>query len=203
LLHPFMPYITEEIWQRVAPLTAKEGDSIMLQPYPVSNPDYLDPQAQSDIEWVKGVIIGLRNIRGEMNIPPGKAIPVLLKNGSQEDQRRLQENRQFLMTLAKLEDITWLADQQEHPLSATALVDQMEILVPMANLIDKEAEIARLGKEIDKLAKEVNRLSGKLDNANFVAKAPAEVVAKEQEKLAVQQQAQVKLEEQLATIKAM
>jgi valyl-tRNA synthetase len=203
LLHPFMPYITEEIWQRVAPLTAKEGDSIMLQPYPVSNPDYLDPQAQSDIEWVKGVIIGLRNIRGEINIPPGKAIPVLLKNGTEEDQRRLQENRQFLMTLAKLEDITWLADQQETPLSATALVDQMEILVPMANLIDKEAEIARLGKEIDKLAKEVNRLSGKLNNANFVDKAPAEVVAKEQEKLAVQQQAQTKLEEQLATIKAM
>ncbi len=114
-----------------------------------------------------------------MNIPPGKAIPVLLKNGNQEDQRRLQENRQFLMTLAKLEDITWLADQQETPLSATALVDQMEILVPMANLIDKEAEIARLGKEIDKLAKEVSRLSGKLGNANFIDKAPAEVVAKE------------------------
>jgi valyl-tRNA synthetase len=138
-----------------------------------------------------------------MNIPPGKAIPVLLKNGNQEDQRRLQENRQFLMTLAKLEDITWLADQQETPLSATALVDQMEILVPMANLIDKEAEIARLGKEIDKLVKEVSRLSGKLGNANFVDKAPAEVVAKEQQKLTVQQQAQSKLEEQLASIKAM
>ena len=198
-----MPYITEEIWQRVAPLTAKGGDSIMLQPYPVSNPDYLHPQAQSDIEWVKGVIIGLRNIRGEMNIPPGKAIPVLLKNGNQQDQRRLQENRQFLMTLAKLEDINWLEDQQETPLSATALVDQMEILVPMADLIDKEAEITRLGKEVDKLSKEVNRISGKLSNANFIDKAPPEVVAKEQDKLVVQQQALAKLEDQLATIKAM
>ncbi len=167
LLHPFMPFITEEIWQRVAPLAGKQGPTIMLQPYPEINPDYIDPQADTDIEWVKGVIVGVRNIRGEMNISPAKSIPLLIKNGDSEDQRRLDDNQQFLTTLAKLESVTWLEAGSDAPMAATSLVGNMEMLVPMAGLIDTEAETARLGKEIEKLQKDLARIDGKLNNPNL------------------------------------
>ena len=203
LLHPFMPFISEEIWQRVAPLAGVSGDTIMLQPYPELDEASIDPEAEADIEWLKGVIVGVRNIRGEMNISPAKAIPILLKNGSDSDRRRLEQNRQFLMTLAKLETITWLDAGEEAPMSATSLVEQMEILVPMAGLIDKDAETARLSKEIDKLQKDLNRISGKLSNPKFVDKAPAEVVDKEKAKQATQQQSLDKLMQQLQQINSL
>jgi valyl-tRNA synthetase len=196
LLHPFMPFITEEIWQRVAPLSAKSGDTIMLQPYPEFNAELIDAQADADIEWLKGVIIGVRNIRGEMNISPAQAIPILVKNGSEEDARRLEDNRQFLMTLAKIDHIQWLQEGENSPMSATAMVGQMEILVPMAGLIDKDAELMRLSKEIDKLQKDLDRIEGKLNNPKFVDKAPADVVEKEREKQSAQQKILIKLEQQ-------
>ena len=200
LLHPFMPFITEEIWQRVAPLAAKSGSTIMLQPYPEFNAEQIDTYAEADIEWVKGVIVGVRNIRGEMNISPAQAIPILIKNGDDDDLRRLEENRQFLMTLAKISDIQWLTEGENSPMSATSLVGQMEILVPMAGLIDKAAELLRLGKEIDKLQKELARIEGKLNNPKFVDKAPLDVVNKEREKQAAQQQSLLKFEQQLQQI---
>jgi valyl-tRNA synthetase len=196
LLHPFMPFITEEIWQRVAPLSAKSGDTIMLQPYPEFNAELIDAQADADIEWLKGVIIGVRNIRGEMNISPAQAIPILVKNGSEEDARRLEDNRQFLMTLAKIDHIQWLQEGENSPMSATSMVGQMEILVPMAGLIDKDAELMRLSKEIDKLQKDLDRIEGKLNNPKFVDKAPADVVEKEREKQSAQQKILIKLEQQ-------
>jgi valyl-tRNA synthetase len=203
LLHPFMPYITEEIWQRVAPLTGKTGKTIMLQDYPELNANQIDNEAESDIEWLKDVIIGVRNIRGEMNISPAKSIPLLFKNGNSDDRRRLDENRHFLQTLAKLEDIVWLNPSDDAPMSATALVNEMEILVPMAGLIDKNAEIARLSKEIEKISKDLSRITGKLGNAKFIDKAPLDVVAKEREKLASQQLSSDKLSEQLAHIQSL
>jgi len=196
LLHPFMPFITEEIWQRVAPLSAESGDTIMLQPYPEFNAELIDAQADADIEWLKGVIIGVRNIRGEMNISPAQAIPILVKNGSEEDARRLEDNRQFLMTLAKIDHIQWLQEGENSPMSATSMVGQMEILVPMAGLIDKDAELMRLSKEIDKLQKDLDRIEGKLNNPKFVDKAPADVVEKEREKQSAQQKILIKLEQQ-------
>jgi valyl-tRNA synthetase len=196
LLHPFMPFITEEIWQTVGPLAGKSGATIMLQPYPTANPEAVDKAAKADIEWLKGVIVGIRNIRGEMNIPPSKELTVLLKNGDERDKQRLEENAPFLKKLAKLADITWLPTGDEAPLAATALVGELEVLVPMAGLIDKDAELARLAKEIDKLEKERARIAGKLGNSSFVDKAPAAVVAKEREKLTAQQQALQKLQEQ-------
>ncbi len=196
LLHPFMPFITEEIWQTVGPLAGKTGPTIMLEPYPQGQEKGIDSVANADIEWLKGVIIGIRNIRGEMNIAPGKALPVLFRNGDQSDKTRLEQNMQFLTKLAKLEDITWLPEGEEGPLSATALVGELEILVPMAGLIDQDAELKRLGREIEKLEKDLARLQGKLGNASFVDKAPAAVVAKEQEKLEAQQQALATLQEQ-------
>ncbi|MCY1403192.1 Valine--tRNA ligase [compost metagenome] len=200
LAHPFMPFITEEIWQRIAPLAGIEGKTIMLQPWPVANETRIDQAAEDDIEWLKGLMLGTRNIRGEMNIGPGKPLPLFLKNVSAEDQRRLTENEALLKKLARLESITVLAAGEEAPLSATALVGEMEVLVPMAGLIDKGAELARLDKEIQRLQGEVQRVGGKLSNAGFVDKAPAEVIEKERAKLAEAEQALGKLAEQHARI---
>jgi valyl-tRNA synthetase len=203
MLHPFMPFITEEIWQTVGPLAGKTGKTIMLEPYPQGDDKGVDSIANADIEWLKGVIVGIRNIRGEMNIPPGKELSVLLRNGDQRDRQRLGDNAQFLKKLAKLADITWLLDGQESPIAATALVGEMEILVPMAGLIDPEAELQRLTKEMEKREKEIARIDGKLANASFVDKAPAAVVAKEREKLEALQQAQATLRLQEQHIRAM
>ncbi len=205
LAHPFMPFITEEIWQRVAPIAGiNAGDSsIMLQPYPCSNDQGIDEQALSDAEWLKAVITAIRNIRGEMNVPPSKALNVLLRNTSEEDAQRLAANRQFLLKLAKLDDIRALNDGEQAPMAATQLVGDMEVLVPMAGLIDKAAELARLDKEIAKLDKDIQRLSGKLGNPGFIDKAPAAVVEKEKEKLQGQQHARLRLVEQRGEIEAL
>ncbi|MFB1036147.1 MAG: valine--tRNA ligase, partial [Sinobacterium sp.] len=203
LAHPLMPFITEEIWQRVAPLAGKTGDTIMLQPYPLSDKAEIDESAEADMQWLQLIIEGIRNIRGEMNIAPGKKIPVLFKNGNKADKARLTQNEEFLSSLAKLESITWLTSDDIAPAAATQLAGEMEILVPMADLIDKDAELARLSKEIEKLNKELASIKGKLSNANFVDRAPAAVVAKEQQRLDKQQVALEKLQEQQLTIQAM
>ena len=200
LLHPFMPFISEEIWQRVAPLAGRGGDTIMCCAYPESDHTLIQPEANADIDWLKAVIIGVRNIRGEMNIAPGRPLPLLLNNGSAEDRRRLQQNHELLKKLAKLDSIQWLEAGQQAPQCATQLVGAMEVLVPMAGLIDKDAEIARLNKEIDKLNKDLLRIRGKLDNPAFVAKAPAAVVDKEKNKLVGQERAAAKLQQQLVSI---
>ena len=202
MAHPFIPYITEEIWQRVAPLAGQSGATIMTQAYPEADESKINDKALGDVEWLKGVIVAIRNIRGEMDISPAKAIPVLLRNGSDEDLRRFKENEGFVKSLAKLESMTWLTDE-EAPMSSTQLVGSMEVLVPMAGLINLDAEIARLSKEIEKAEKEIGRLSGKLSNEKFVSNAPKEVVEKEQSKLAEAQSSQAKLTEQLEKIKAM
>ncbi len=202
LLHPMMPFITEEIWQVVGPLAGKTGATIMLQPYPQSDDGATDFRAHEDIEWLKAVILGIRTIRGEMNIPPGKALSVLLRNGSGDDQLRLAQNSQYLRKLAKLADIHWVEQDAIVPMAATALAGELEILVPMAGLIDKDAEITRLSKEIGKLQSDLIRLRGKLSTPAFVDKAPPDVVAKEREKMHAQQQALETLQEQVQRIRA-
>ncbi|MBD3652721.1 valine--tRNA ligase [Kangiella sp.] len=206
LLHPFMPFITEEIWQRVAPLTGidtTEHSSIMLQAFPVSETDLIDDKAEQDIEWLKTIIVGVRNIRGEMNIAPGKPLNVLFRNGSEQDKSRLASYRTFLSKLAKLESIEWLEAGQEAPMSATALAGKMEILIPMAGLIDVEQEMARLGKEKEKLEKEQQRISGKLSNKNFTDKAPEAVVNKEKEKLEEVESTLNKVAEQIKQLESL
>jgi valyl-tRNA synthetase len=202
LAHPFIPFITEEIWQRVAPLAGKSGDTIMNQAYPVQDVSKIDALALGDVEWLKGVILAIRNIRGEMDISPAKAIPVFLRSGNTEDKRRFEENAGFISSLAKLETMQWL-DEEEAPMSATQLVGGMEVLVPMAGLINVEAEVARLNKELDKAAKEIGRLEGKLNNEKFVSKAPEDVVVKEKAKLNEAQSQHAKFKEQLAKISEM
>ena len=201
LAHPFLPFITEEIWQRIAPLAGKQGDTIMTQAYPAADQSRVDEHALGDIEWLKGVIVGIRNIRGEMDISPGKPIPVFLHNGGDEDKRRFESNKSYISALAKLESMEWLVG--EAPLSATQLVGSMEVLVPMAGLIDVDAEVARLTKELDKASKEIGRLKGKLNNEKFVGNAPEDVVAKEKSKLADAESSYRILNEQVEKIKAM
>ncbi|WP_143871897.1 valine--tRNA ligase [Catenovulum sediminis] len=202
LMHPVMPFITEEIWQRIAPLANANGETIMQQPYPVYQAQLVEESAIADVEWLKQFILGVRNIRGEMNISPNKPISVLLRNVSANDQRRLEQNKNFLQSLAKLESIEVLPAGEKGPASATAFVGDMEILIPMAGLIDKDAELARLQKAIDKAEKEVARVVGKLSNEKFVNNAPAHVLDKEKAKQAEAESALHKLKEQFNEISA-
>ena len=197
LAHPFMPFITEEIWQRVAPLAGRQGPTIMLQPYPACDEELIDSFANADIEWLKAVIDGVRTIRGEMAIPPGKEINVLLRHGDENDKNRLEANGQYLKKLAKLSDIRLLGENEEAPVASATLVNHLEVLVPMAGLIDTEAELARLGKDIEKLGADLARVTAKLGNASFVDKAPAAVVDKEREKQSSLQYALEKLHAQV------
>ncbi|MGV6807148.1 MAG: valine--tRNA ligase [bacterium] len=184
LAHPLMPFITEEIWQKLKVLAGADGHTIMLSAYPEADDALLDEQAEASIALVKSVVLAVRNIRGEMNIAPGKQIPVLIKQASSENKADLMSGEQSLKKLANIESITWLADNEEAPLSATGLAGSMEILVPMAGLIDVDAELARLTKEADKLQSEKAKIEARLSNASFVEKAPAAVVDKERNRAA-------------------
>jgi valyl-tRNA synthetase len=203
LAHPIIPFITESIWQQVKELAGKKGDTIMLAAYPAPQDAFMDAAAEADIAWLKGVITAVRNIRAELNIGPSKELELLLNNGNDEDFRRADENQAFLMKLAKLSKVVWVNEGDTIPMAVTQLVGQMEVLVPMAGLIDKDKELARLEKEVEKLSKEIERIANKLGNEGFVAKAPADVLAKEKEKLTGFERDQTKLKEQMDAIKAL
>ncbi|WP_337921402.1 valine--tRNA ligase [Vibrio cholerae] len=204
LAHPVIPYITETIWQSVKPLVdGVEGDTIMLQALPQYDAVNFNQEALDDIEWVKAFITSIRNLRAEYDINPGKPLEVMLKAANEQDAARIEANKQVLVSLAKLESIRVLADGEATPACATALVGKSELMIPMAGLIDKDAELDRLAKEIAKTQGEIARIEGKLGNEGFVAKAPEAVITKEREKLAGYQEALVKLEQQKATIAAL
>jgi valyl-tRNA synthetase len=187
LLHPLMPFITEEIWQRVAPLAAKAGPSIMLQPYPEAEPAKVDEAAEADIDWLKRFILGIRQIRGEMDIAPGKVLPVLLQNADGDDRDRVARLLPSIQFLAKVEAPRILGAAEQAPQSATALVGSLKLLVPMAGLIDKDAELARLAKQIAKLEGDLAKTTARVDNPNF-AKAPEQVQKQARELAAKQRQ---------------
>ncbi|MFP5413394.1 MAG: valine--tRNA ligase [Gammaproteobacteria bacterium] len=203
LAHPFMPFITEEIWQRVKTLAGKAGDTIMLQAYPVPRTDRIDAEAEADIAWIQQVILGVRTIRGEMNIAPGRKLPLYFRHGESADHVRLDANRSYLARLANLDDMVWLEPGDEPPAAATVLAGAMELHVPLAGLIDKDAELARLDREIAKSTQEIQRLNGKLGNASFVANAPPDVVAQEREKAAAAADALSRLSTQRERIAAL
>ena len=192
LAHPVMPFITEEIWQSVHKLAGYETDSsesgsesptIMIQPYPIADPSKIDEQAEADIGWLQDLILVVRNIRGEMNISPGIKLSMLLDKGSDADRVRLENTEALLCKLANLEKVQWLSDNEEPPFSASGLCGDMEVMIPMAGLIDVGEEVERLNKAIEKLVKESSRLQGKLGNQKFVENAPSEVVEAERQKL--------------------
>ncbi len=200
LLHPIMPYITEELWQRVAPLAGIESETIMLCQYPEADNTLIDEEAIATLDWVKQFIMGVRQIRSEMDIKPGKPLPVICHNGNDIDRQRIDDNRDLLIALAKLESIDWLEATDQAPESATSLVGDMSLLIPLAGLIDKDAELQRLQKKMQKLEQEVQCLQGNLNNNKFVANAPEEVVNKEKEKLVDAQSALASLQVQAEKI---
>ncbi|MDA0119387.1 valine--tRNA ligase [Vibrio sp. T11.5] len=204
LAHPVLPYITESIWQSVKPLVdCVEGDTIMTQALPQFNQENFNAEIVEDIEWVKTFITAIRNLRAEYDIAPSKGLSVMVKVADEKDAARIAANKTVLSSLAKLDEIKVLAKGEETPACATKLVEKSELMIPMAGLIDKDAELTRLDGEIKKTHGEIKRIEGKLGNEGFVAKAPEAVVAKEREKLEGYQETLIKLEEQKTTIAAL
>ncbi|MEK8088812.1 valine--tRNA ligase [Thermithiobacillus plumbiphilus] len=183
LLHPIMPFVSEEIWQQVAPLAGKPGDSIMLAPYPQPDSLRIDQSAVEEVEWLMACIRAVRTIRGQMDIAPGREIPLFLQGGDAMDRERITRFQPWLTRLARLASMEWLAADVAPPPAALELVGELKLLVPLAGLIDLGAERARLEKEVARLQADRARSQGKLANASFVDRAPAEVVAKEREKI--------------------
>ncbi|WFQ78646.1 valine--tRNA ligase [Xenorhabdus sp. SF857] len=203
LAHPIIPFITETIWQRVKVVKGIDADTIMLQPFPEFDQAKADELALNDLEWIKEAIIAVRNIRAEMNIAPSKPLEVLLRDANDDAQRRVAENLNFLQAMGRLSSVTVLAAGEAAPVSVTKLINGAEVLIPMAGLINKDAELARLDKEIEKLDKEISSIEGKLANEGFVSRAPEAVVAKERERLATNNAAKEKLLAQKETIAAL
>ncbi len=203
LAHPLMPFITEEIWQRVAPLAGKQGESIMLQPWPRADQAKIDATVEAEMTWLQSFILGLRQIRGEMDISPGKPLPVLVQDAGAEDRARLTRHQPLLESLARIQSLRVLETGEAAPQCAAALLGRMKILVPMAGLIDKAAETARLSKLIGERQLQVKRAQSKLANAAFVDRAPAAVVDKERAQLAEHRRVLAELESQLARVQAL
>ncbi len=204
LAHPVLPYITESIWQSVKPLVdGVEGDTIMTQALPQFNEENFNADVVADLEWVKAFITSIRNLRAEYDIAPSKGLEVMIKVADEKDAARIEANKVVLSSLAKLDEIKVLANGEETPACATSLVGKSELMIPMAGLIDKDAELARLAGEVKKTQGEIKRIEGKLSNEGFVAKAPEAVIAKEREKLEGYQETLVKLEAQQETIAAL
>ena len=197
LLHPLMPFITEEIWEQVAERIGLDGATIMLRPYPEADDDAADEAAVADIEWVQQFILGIRQIRGEMDISPGKTLPVLLQHAGDADQQRAVEQTQLLQRVGRVESISILADGEQPPAAATALLGDMRLLVPMKGLIDVDAERTRLDKQMEKVCAELSKANGKLGNEKFVNNAPAAVVTQERERVAEFEKTISQLTEQL------
>ncbi len=200
LLHPLMPFITEELWQRIGPLTGKDATTIMLQDYPEPVDSDRDTDAETEIQWIMDFVLGIRQIRGEMDISPAKAVPVLLKDAGPSELTRLDKHRSYLMQLARLSSVEVLGGSSDVPQSATALLGDMKILVPMAGLVNVAAERERLTRRLGKRRTEAERAQRKLANENFVNNAPAPVVEKERSRAEELRREIRQLEEQLAQI---
>jgi valyl-tRNA synthetase len=202
-LHPLMPFITEEIWQRLAPLTGCAAETVMLQPYPAAAEFPADEAAEREAAWIQAVVLGVRQIRGEMNIAPGKRIPVLLKDASAQDAALAARHRTWLERLAGLESLTVLSPGMPAPQSAVALVGTLSVLVPMAGLIDAAAEAERLGKLLAKAQGDLQKIRTRLANDNFVRGAPPQVVASERERVAELERTTNSLSAQLERVRGL
>ena len=187
LMHPIIPFITEEIWQTIAPKLGKEATTIMLQDYPRSDNAWVDVDSAHSIDWLKEFIMGVRKIRSEMDIAPKQGLNVLCQQASESDLKQIKIHQAALKKLAKIEGIDILGNE-EAPEAALALVGEMKVLIPLAGLIDKNAEIERLSKDISKLEINIGKTRAKLANPGFTDKAPAAVVEKEQQRMQEQEQ---------------
>jgi valyl-tRNA synthetase len=183
-LHPIMPFITEEIWLRVAPVAGVAGDTIMTAAWPDAAGIATDAAASADVDWMKGVILALRQIRGEMDISPARRLAPLAQGAQPSDMDRFTRYEALLGRLAGIDGVRVLAAGEAAPPSAAAVVGDMTLLVPMQGLIDPAAELARLKKKREKNQQEITRARAKLTNPNFVNNAPPDVVATERERIA-------------------
>jgi valyl-tRNA synthetase len=199
LAHPIIPFITEAIWQEVAPLAGIKGNTIMTQAYPQADNNLLNEQAEAAIDWLQQVTLGVRNIRGEMNIAPGKRLQAFLVKGNEADREYFANAKDLLLNIARLDSAQW-QEEAALPASATATIKNLEVHIPLAGLIDVEAEAARLDKEIEKLDKDIAKMKGKLGNESFVSKAPEAVVEKEKARLAQAESTRAQLQEQKAKL---
>ena len=187
--HPIMPYITESIWQTIAPIIDKKAtDSIMTAAFPTADDSLISLQTEHDMTWLQALIGAIRNIRGEMKLGNAVRLPVLLDNISDEETARLSRIENQFKSLAKVDTLTIVnagdGSDKELPLSSSSMVGQLKVLVPMKGLIDPTAELNRLAKAQEKLTKQAESLRSKLSNESFVSKAPANVVENEKAKLA-------------------
>jgi valyl-tRNA synthetase len=195
LLHPFMPFITETIWQHLP----HEGQSIMVADWPMDSLALINDDVETQMNTIMETVKSIRNMRAEVNVPPGKKSEVILQIVAKELQEVFAANLPYLKTLAAAEPIQLLGDTEAKPENAmTAVVSGVEIYLPLKGLIDVEKESARLNKELATLDKEIARIEGKLSNEGFVAKAPAEVIAKEKAKAGEYQEKQTTIRERLA-----
>jgi valyl-tRNA synthetase len=202
-LHPLMPFITEEIWQLAAPLAGVRGESVMLQPYPAAADFAPDEAAERATAWIQGVVLAVRQIRGEMNVSPARRVPLLLKGASAQDETYANRHRAWLERLAGLESITVLAAGATAPQSAAALVGELTLLVPMAGIIDANAEGQRLGRLLGKAREDLAKAQAKLANDNFVRGAPAQVVATERQRALDLERTASELAQQLERVRAL
>jgi len=194
--HPIMPYLTEEVWQTIAPLLGrKDTDSIVVAAYPQANDAQISEQVEADMAWLQEMIASIRNIRGEMKLGNAVRLPVLLQGITQDETDRLARIENQFKALAKVDSLDILSNDDTAPLSSSSMVGQLRVLVPMKGLIDPTAELNRLGKAQEKLQKQADGIARKLGNEGFVSKAPADVVEAERAKLA-------ELEGQLDTMNA-
>ena len=173
MLHPFMPFITEEIWQKLG----LDEETIMLSEFPTENKKYVDLAAEKEFDYLKEIVNAIRNIRGEANVSPAKKIEVIFKIVNDGEKEILEHNAKILDKLANVEKYEF--NTEIPALVGFKLVETTEIYVPLADLIDKEKEIAKLEKDIQKTQKELDRVLGKLSNEKFLSKAPKEVIDKE------------------------
>jgi valyl-tRNA synthetase len=182
-LHPLAPFISEEIWQRVRVSAGVRGETLMRAEFPRAESVQRDPQAEPEMRWVMDFILGVRQIRGEMDIPWTRKLEVLLQNAGARDLEYLERNLHYLMRLAGVEPPRTLQAAETAPISAVALLGSLEILVPMKGLIDPVAELDRLAKRLRKAEIDLSKLQAKLGNSQFGKNAPPDIVAKDQQRL--------------------
>lgn len=205
--HPIMPYITESIWQTIAPIIDKKAtDSIMTAAFPTADDSLISLQTEHDMTWLQALIGAIRNIRGEMKLGNAVRLPVLLDNISDEETARLSRIENQFKSLAKVDTLTIVnagdGSDKELPLSSSSMVGQLKVLVPMKGLIDPTAELNRLAKAQEKLTKQAESLRSKLSNESFVSKAPANVVESEKAKLAEMDTQLAEMHKQIEQLKA-
>jgi valyl-tRNA synthetase len=196
LLHPFMPFITEEIWQKLP----KNGDSIMVSDFPKFRVDGSDAKVEEAMGKVMEVITGVRNIRGEMNLNPGLKLNVLIKTSRADLEATLKKHAGFIRELARVDQITIGLDIEKPEVSASSVLGEMDLIIPLEGMMDFEEEKRRIEKELKKIAKDLIFLDKKLSNPNFVKKAPAEVIEKDEKRKTALSEKQAKLDIHLQTI---